>query len=188
MVAVFLAGGQVVSAARPTPKEPEINLTGPLFKVSGVQFTIPVKWQPLPTINAARVGQWSIPPQHGESENGELVAFYFGPRNGGSTKENLDGWSGTVVSPDGHPATADIKTRESNGFKISQVTVFGTYNQAVPFPGLPPRARPNFGLFGVVVETPHGNLYFRFTGPAPLITASLPLFNKIIDSVKPQAP
>jgi hypothetical protein len=39
---------------------------------------------------------------------------------------------------------------------------------------------------GAVIESPQGNIYWRFTGPEPLITADLPLFNKIIDSVKPQ--
>ena len=37
-----------------------------------------------------------------------------------------------------------------------------------------------------VIEGPTGNIYWRFTGPEPLITANLPLFNKVIDSVKPQ--
>jgi len=185
--AVLLAGGQVAQAARSTPKEPEVNLTGPLFKIAGVQFTIPVKWLPLPTMNIARVGQWQIPSLHGESESGEAVVFYFGPKNGVSPKDNLDAWMGTVVNADGHPATAEVKTREASGFKISQIVVFGTYNQTLPYPGLPPRPHPNYGLFGTVVETPHGNLFFRFTGPATLVTADLPLFNKIIDSIKPVA-
>ena len=53
-------------------------------------------------------------------------------------------------------------------------------------PGVPPVPKPNYGLLGAVIENPQGNLYWRFTGPEPLITASIPLFNKIIDSVKPQ--
>ncbi len=64
--------------------------------------------------------------------------------------------------------------------------MFGTYSEVIPLPGVPPLSKSNYGLFGAVIETPQGNLYWRCTGPEPLITANLPLFNKIIDSVKPQ--
>ena len=51
---------------------------------------------------------------------------------------------------------------------------------------MPPAIKSNYGLLGAVIENPQGNIYWRFTGPEPLITATLPLFNKVIDSVKPQ--
>jgi len=56
----------------------------------------------------------------------------------------------------------------------------------VSLPGIPPMAKPNYGLLGTVIENPAGNIYWRFTGPEPLLTATLPLFNKMIDSVKMQ--
>jgi hypothetical protein len=60
------------------------------------------------------------------------------------------------------------------------------YNQAVSLPGIPPQPKANYGLLGAVIENAKGNIYWRFTGPEALITANLPLFNKVIDSVKPQ--
>ncbi len=74
----------------------------------------------------------------------------------------------------------------TGGLAISQVVIFGTYNQVVSLPGIPPVPKANYGLLGAVIENPQGNIYWRFTGPEPLITANLPLFNKVIDSVKPQ--
>jgi hypothetical protein len=79
-----------------------------------------------------------------------------------------------------------VKQHQANGLKITQVVLFGTYNQVVSLPGVPPVAKPNYGLLGAVIENPQGNIYWRFTGPEPLVTANLPLFNKVIDSVKPQ--
>ncbi len=189
---ILIAGEQAVRAAHPKTSDTDVALSGPVFKVGTLQFIVPSKWIAEPSNNPARVGQWSVPPLHGESEGGEVVVFFFGPGLGGSTKDNIEAWIGTMFNAEGHPAAAEVKTHGTAslnsmpGFKISQVVIFGTYNQVVPLPGVPPRAQPNYGLLGAVIENPRGNIYWRFTGPEPLITANIPLFNKIIDSVKPQ--
>jgi hypothetical protein len=77
-----------------------------------------------------------------------------------------------------------VKNREKNGAKISQVVVFGTYTEPVLKAGFPPAMRPDYGLVGTVVEGPQGSVYWRFTGPEPLITANLALFNRAIDSLR----
>ena len=184
--AMLIAGGKVAYAAHPSSRDNDASLAGPTFKAGGLQFIVPSKWQPQPADNPARVGQWLVPPLHGEGEPGEVVVFFFGPSIGGSAADNIAGWLGTVFNPGGHPAAGEVKSHQTGVFKITQVTVFGTYNQIVPLPGVPPRPKAHYGLLGAVIENPQGNLYWRFTGPEPLITASIPLFNKIIDSVKPQ--
>ena len=183
---MLIAGGKVAYAAHPSSRDNDASLAGPTFKAGGLQFIVPSKWQPQPADNPARVGQWLVPPLHGEGEPGEVVVFFFGPSIGGSAADNIAGWLGTVFNPGGHPAAGEVKSHQTGVFKITQVTVFGTYNQIVPLPGVPPRPKAHYGLLGAVIENPQGNLYWRFTGPEPLITASIPLFNKIIDSVKPQ--
>lgn len=184
---LFIAGGQVATSARPASREAEVSLYGPTFLVGGLKFTVPSRWQSVPLASPARAGQWRVPLPHGqEGEGGEVVVFYFGPGVGGSAQENIEAWSATMSNADGSPAAAEVKHHMTGGLKISQVALFGTYNQPVPLPGIPPQSRSNYGLLGAVIENPQGNIYWRFTGPGPLITASLPLFNKIVDSVKPQ--
>jgi len=185
---VFLiAGGQAVRAAHLVSRDPDVSLFGPAFKVGGVQFTLPAKWQAEPVESPARAGQWRVPPLHAQDgEGGEVVVFYFGPGVGGSARENIEAWIGTMFNVDGQPAAAKENHHVTGGFKISQVVIIGTYNQVISLPGIPPQSRPNYGLLGAVIENPQGSVYWRFTGPEPLITANLPLFNKIIDSVKPQ--
>lgn len=183
---VLLVGGKTLYAAHPAAHEEEISLSGPTFDVGGLTFTIPAKWQSEPVDNPARAAQWHIPLAHGQvGEGGEVVVFYFGQGVGGGGKENIDAWIGTMSTAEGHPATAEVTNHTVNGFKISQAVIFGTYNQVVSLPGIPPRPKPNYGLVGVVIENPQGNIYWRFTGPAALITVNLPLFNKITESVKP---
>ncbi len=165
---------------------PPVVLTGPTFPVGALNFTIPAKWHIEMVDTAARGGQWSIPPLKPQGDGGELVAFYFGPNVGGSPKQNIEEWIGTMSNANGDPAAAELKHHETAGFKISQVIVFGTYNRVVSMPGLPPLPEPGYGLLGAVIENPQGNIYWRFTGPEALVTANLPLFNKVIDSVRLQ--
>jgi hypothetical protein len=183
---MFIGAGETLQA-RHHPVAAEDSSDGSIFKVGGLQFTLPAKWQSVPVTSDARVGQWRIPLPHGEEgEGGEVVVIYFGQGVGGDAKENISAWSGLMTSEKGGPAPVEVKNRTTNGFAITTAIFFGTYHQPVPMPGIPPLPKVNFGLYGATVEGHTGNIYWRFTGPAPLMTASLPLFNKILDSVKLQ--
>ena len=174
-----------LAVARPVSRDADA-LTGPSFPVGDLKFIVPAKWQIEMVESPARGGQWRVPALHDDSEGGQLVAFYFGPGVGGTAKDNIESWIGTMFNATGHPAAAEVKHRTAGDFKISQVVVFGTYDQSVSLPSVPPVSKPNYGLLGAVVESPQGNIYWRFTGPEPLITANLALFDKMIASVKPQ--
>lgn len=182
---LFVAGPVAVSAASHANRYADVTLSGPSFPVGNLKFTVPSKWQIEPVESPARGGQWRVPPLHADGESGEVVAFYFGPGVGGTAKENMEAWISTMLTAEGHPAAAEQKHHETNGFSISQVVIFGTYNEVVALPGVPPQPKMNYGLLGAVIENAKGNVYWRFTGPESLITANLPLFNKVIDSVKP---
>jgi hypothetical protein len=183
---MLIAGGELVLIAHATARDVNVPLYGPSFPVGDLQFTIPSKWRIEPVTSPARGGQWRVAPLHGEGEGGEVVVFYFGPGIGGTAKENIEAWIGTMFNAEGHPAAQEVKHHETGGHKISQVVIFGTYNQTVSLPGVPPVPKSNYGLLGAVIENPQGNIYWRFTGPEALVTANLPLFNKVIDSVRPQ--
>jgi hypothetical protein len=186
IAAMFIAGQAVVHAAHPSDRDASVSLSGPSFPVGNLIFTIPSKWKIEMVESPARGGQWRVPPLHGDGHGGEVVVFFFGPGIGGGWKENIEAWIGTMFNAAGHPAAAEVKHHTTGGFKISQVVIFGTYNQVVSLPGVPPVPKSNYGLLGAVIENPQGTIYWRFTGPEALITANLPLFNKVIDSVKPQ--
>ena len=189
--AMFITGGGFVRTAQAAARDADVSLYGPSFPVGDLKFTIPSKWKIEMVESPARGGQWSVPPLHGEGEDGEVVVFYFGPGTdgiaiGGTAKENIEAWIGTMFNAEGHPAADKVKQHKTGGLTISQVVIFGSYNQVVTLPGVPPETKSNYGLLGAVIENPQGNLYWRFTGPEALITANLPLFNKVIDSVSPQ--
>jgi hypothetical protein len=186
MAVILIAAGGFLLIPSAVARDANVSLYGPSFPVGNLIFTIPSKWKIEMVESPARGGQWRVPPLHGEGEGGEVVVFYFGPGIGGTAKENIEAWIGTMFNAEGHPAAAEVKHHANGGFKISQVVMFGTYNQIVSLPGVPPVPKSNYGLLGAVIENPQGNIYWRFTGPESLITANLPLFNKVVDSIRPQ--
>jgi hypothetical protein len=153
--------------------------------VAGLRFTVPKNWVDAQPLSPVRAAQWSVPPLKGEGGYGEVVAFYFGPGQGGDTKANVDRWLSTMTQPDGTPAQGDVTVRKTNGFTITQVLILGTYTNAMAAPGIPPTPRPGYGLIGVVIERPEGSVFFRFTGPEALVKSQLVTFTKFIDTIKP---
>src|SRR5271168_4611844 len=133
-VAIFIAGGELMAVIHAAPRDEEVSLYGPSFPVGDLKFTIPSKWRIEMVDSPARGGQWLVPPLHGEGEGGEVVAFYFGPGVGGTAKENIEAWIGTMFNAEGHPAAAEVKHHTTGSFKISQVVIFGTYNQVISLP------------------------------------------------------
>ena len=185
VVLTFWCTAATSALATPAVHDADVALYGPRFPVGNLSFTIPSRWQIQVVESPARGGEWRVPPLRGQGDAGEVVVFYFGPGAGGAARENIEAWIGTMFSAGGHPADKQWQY-QAGGFTISQVVIFGTYNQVVSSPGIPPVPRPNYGLLGTVIDNPAGNIYWRLTGPEALVTATLPLFNKMIESVKIQ--
>jgi hypothetical protein len=163
-----------------------------VFQVGGLQFSIPATWQAEPIEGPARVGQWIISPPRinaapAAGDGIEIVAIFFGPGIGGSAQENFDAWAGTIATSDGTPAKATPQKRTVTGHAISEVQFSGTYAQVNPQPGLPPTLKQGYSLIGAVVENPAGRIYWRVTGPAAQVMAFAPVFDQMLNSLKPQA-
>ncbi len=153
--------------------------------VCGLSFVVPKTWVDAKPLNPVRARQWTVPALKSGGAPGEVVIFFFGAGQGGDTKSNIDRWLTNVTAPDGSPAQSDITMRSVNGFKITQLLVFGTYtNPMAATPGMPATPKPGFGLIGAVIERPEGSFFFRFTGPEALIKSQLVPFTKFLDSVK----
>ncbi len=160
-----------------------------LLTVGDIQFVIPGSWQAVPPASPARAGQWTVPPPDDQGPDGiEIVAYFFGPGVGGSVKDNIDAWSGTITAPDGSNAPSAPQKRTIAGRAVTEVLFTGTYAQAALQPGLPPTPKPGYALLGAVVENPGGNVYWRVTGPAGQVLALAPVLDKVLDSLKPHAP
>lgn len=159
-------------------------LTPHLFAPS-LTFTAPPEWKTVATSSSMRVAQFALPRAAGDTQDAELVVYYFGG-SGGTIEANIERWMGQMQQPDGRPSSAVAKrqARTVNGLKVTLVDVPGTYVAEVT-PGSPQRHNsPNFHLRAAVIETSNGPYFIKLTGPAKTVAASEKSFEAFLASVK----
>jgi hypothetical protein len=152
---------------------------------AGLTYAVPAGWKPVATTSSMRVAQFALPRAGGDSQDAELVVYYFGGA-GGTVDANIERWVGQMQQPDGKPSSAVMKrqSRTINGLKVTMVDVTGTYIAEMT-PGASERHRDaNFRLRAAVVETSNGAYYVKLTGPAKTVGARDAEFESFVASVK----
>lgn len=154
-------------------------------EAGGVKFDAPTAWTSAP--KPMRTANYTIPAAPGDSQDGEMAVFYFGPGQGGGVDANVRRWLGQFVNPDGSPLTADSadrSEREVNGLRVTVLDVSGTY-LFKPFP-MAPRATPmpRYRMLAAIVQGPDAPIFFKLTAPAKTAAAAEPDFRKVIASLR----
>ncbi len=152
-----------------------------------ISWTDPPTWKRVTPSNAMRQASFEIPAAEGDNEGAELNVFYFGPRRpggGDAIEANVNRWVGQFK---GLPPEAVVRdTTEANGLKQHTVEIkTGTFASGGMMMGAPPVDKPEFGLLGGIVESPHGDYFFKMTGPAKTVAAARTAFLEFMKSVKP---
>ena len=110
----------------------------------------------------------------GDSENGELVVYYFGRGGAGGARANVERWIGQFESKE--RKAKFFKGKSSTG-SYALVDVTGTFNKPVGPPiRRQSKALPGARMLAVYQETPSGPYYLKFTGPQKTITAAAASF------------
>lgn len=199
-----LAGGL---ACRKTPEPPSAGSTssaqaasvasplpgpGPVAHQAGDDSSaspVPITWVDPPGLrrvqpkNAMRKASYEVPRASGDSEDGELAVFYFGPGQGGSIDANVDRWvkQFSGISPN------DVKRadRQANGLRQHTVEIeHGTFDAGQMGMAASNGPKQNYALIGAIVETPGGAYFFKMTGPARTVAAARAPFLQLLDSVR----
>jgi hypothetical protein len=144
----------------------------------GIEWKVPAQWS-AGQGSAMRVATYAVPAARG-GEAGECAVFFFGPGQGGSVDANVERWSKQFEgTPRPQRSTATVA-----GLAVTRVQLAGTYLA----PGGPMMQstgkRTGYRLLGAIVEGPQGNLFFKFTGPAPTVGAAQPDFEALVASLK----
>jgi hypothetical protein len=147
------------------------------FKVGEFTFTRPASWEWVETTSAMRKAQLKVSDAK-KKESAEVIFFYFGPGSGGGTKANVDRWLGQF--PDGKNSKTEETT--ANGTKITYVQTEGTFQSGMP--GGPRTPMPNQMLQGAILESEHGSVFVKMTGPAELVKSSKEAFRKMAETAK----
>ena len=147
-----------------------------------ITWVDPPAFKRVPPSNPMRKASFVVPRAAGDSEDGELTVFYFGPGQGGSIDANVDRW----VKQFGEVKPDDVKRadREANGLHEHTVELAsGTFSGGMSMGGAA-KPKDNYGLIGGIVETPSGPYFFKMTGPSKTIKQAKPDFYKLLDSIK----
>lgn len=154
---------------------------------AGLTFDAPRAWKAAGPSSSMRVAQFVLPRAPGDTQDGELVIYYFGG-SGGTIDANIERWLGQMQQPDGRASSAVAKrqTRSANGLALTLVDVSGTYVAEVT-PGSPERHNnPNFRLLAAVVQTPNGPYFIKLTGPARTVGVWDTTFDQFLATIRYQ--
>lgn len=141
--------------------------------LAGVSFSPPSAWRDLGP-GGMRKAQYRLAPVAGDTADGEVNVFYFGPADGGGVEANLQRWIGQMTLPDGgDPASvARRSTFTADSMPGHVVSLDGGYKADGGRPmGGGGEILPGYRLVGVVLEGPQGSLFFKLTGPAATVRA-----------------
>jgi len=157
----------------------------PAAPAGSLAFAAPPGWQTRPAASTMRIAEFVIPRAPGDTEDGELVIYYFGT-GAGTIDANIDRWIGQIQQPDGS-ATADKAkraTRTVNGLRLTMVDAEGTYVAEMRPGATEHYNKPGFRLRAAVVETPRGPYYIKMTGPAKTIGGTDAAFTAFVGSLR----
>lgn len=151
-----------------------------------VVLQAPADWTSSPPTSMMRKAQFTLPRAAGDSEDGELVVFYFGGE-GGSAEANLKRWAGQFEQLDGSSSMDKIKssTETVAGMALTILDLSGTY--VAPVNPMDPTNRynkPNFRMLAAVLETADGPFFFKLVGPEKTIEKSSAVFADFLKSAR----
>lgn len=148
-------------------------------------FTAPPAWKTRPPSSGMRVAEFVVPRADGDSEDAELVVYYFGT-GAGTVDANINRWISQIQQPSatGTEEKARRSTQTINGLNVTTVDASGTY-VAEMRPGAAEHFnKPGFRLRAAVVETPRGPYYIKMTGPAKTMGAADAAFAAFLGSLR----
>src|SRR5258706_9269124 len=146
-----------------------------------LKFTSPAGWKEVPVSSSMRKAQFVLPKAAGDTDDGQLIVFYFGQGQGGMVESNVDRWKGMFTTSDGKPVGDEAVKRgsfEASGMKVTTVDISGRYQDA-PM-GRPDPAGPtakDYRMLAAIVETPEGPWFFKATGPMATMAGQVANFD-----------
>ena len=133
-----------------------------------------------------RAANYVIPAAAGDSIDGELAVYYFGPGQGGGVEANIRRWIAQFQAPGGGPADALAKrsSKTVNGIEVTILHLTGTY-MVKPFP-MAPKATPTPGyrMLAAIAQGTDAPIFFKLTAPKKTADSVEADFNAIVDSLK----
>ncbi len=155
------------------------------LKGPGLKFTAPPGWISETPSSAMRKAQYRLPRTDGDTEDAEIVVFYF-QGGGGGVQANIDRWISQFSKPDGSPANdlAKVDKKTVHGVPVTVVDVSGTYSGAMGPMGGSSEPKSGYRMLAAVAEASDGPWFFKLTGPARTVAKWESSFATFVDSIQ----
>ena len=159
---------------KPDAKKKEVKTVEVEIK-GGLKLNVPETWKQSKPSSRLRLAQFAIPKVKGDTEDGELAVFNFGP--GGSPKANIDRWIGQFQSVE---REVKVKQGEIEAGKYFFVEITGTYNKPIGPPiARQTKAAPGSRMLGVILGIEDKGIYYlKMTGPNKTVAAQATALRK----------
>src|SRR5262245_35538698 len=185
MRAVFLAVSSVVLVLLHTARLAADDRT---VTLDGLKSQAPAQWKAEKSTSEMRAYQFRLPKADGDSDDAEVVIFFFGPGGGGSVAENLKRWKGMFVPPQGKSIedVAKVEEIKVGNVPVTYLDVTGTYKfKARPFDAnSKEELKPNHRMLGVVFASKNGPYFLRCVGPSNTVTHHKKGFDEFLKGFK----
>lgn len=152
-----------------------------------LRYDAPEEWASQPVRRPFRQARYLIPRSTVDSEDSQLIVYYFGKGEGGSVELNLERWKGMFTTAEGKPVdekACRTEVFEANGLRVTSLDVVGHYADAMMSPARSEPTKTVFRMLAAVVETPDGPWFFKAVGPASTLADHRDAFVGMLKSVK----
>jgi hypothetical protein len=151
--------------------------------VAGLKWTPPAGWKSSGT-TSMRAATYPVAPSPGDKEGAECAVYFFGLGQGGSIQANLERWEGQFKAPGGKPVPAKVTKIAIHGLPVTTIDVSGEYSGMAGPVATAPVLVSGYRLLGAIVESPGGNVFIKFTGPAKTMAANQAKFQQLVGSLE----
>jgi hypothetical protein len=163
----------------PQPREPGKSSAPEPLKV-GLTWKDPAGWTRMPRTSPMRAATYKVPRAAGDTDDGEMAVFYFGPGQGGDIDGNVQRWAMQFGK-----TLADVKrtNREVHGIQQHLAEIDkGDFSSDMM--GRGGAGKKDWAMLAAIVEAPSGSYFFKLTGPQRSVAAQRDAFFALLDSVE----
>lgn len=153
-------------------------------ELDGLKSKTPASWKEAKVNSSMRRAQFVVDKEPGDSENGEIVVFFFGKGQGGGVEENLKRWKSQFKEPAGEKAK--VETFKVGNVQVTYLDLQGTFLSKVPpfDPNAKTVEKPNYRALNAVFASPNGPYFIRFSGPNKTVEAHKKEFDDWLKNFK----
>jgi hypothetical protein len=187
-----LAAAFAAAAARPSSAQPAVAEQSGAFTIAdgALSLEAPSGWQRVQPKSGIVETEFSIPSEGASADGTPLPAGRMTVMGAGGTVDaNIERWYGQFSQPDGGSTKdkAAVKKLKVAGRDVTLVDVSGTYKDSPggPFAGGKTIERPGYRMLAAILESPEGNYFLKFYGPAATVEKHAAGFRTMVEGIVP---